>query len=217
MSTHPNTMNKTFRELGSNNAIAMVSFVLTGNWSGLGSAYPIPGRYQDLCGKKVKIYRNYNYTMAQEDASATRELMTTPTKQIGREVYTKYTPIKNPANFGGELVSPPDGKDWFIWDTCEDCAGGMKIKTSLSGVQAVDPNACANQRANKPVLDPLPLNSPYKGAQVTDGGITNIFFVVEDEQVMPFTTEAPRLEVPMVSRTALKKDYGPIGFPSRGH
>ena len=42
----------------------------------------------------------------------------------------------------GSRVTPPGGGDFFVWDACAACAGGVRIDFSVAGAQAVDAAAC---------------------------------------------------------------------------
>ena len=62
----------------------------------------------------------------------------------------------------GQRVPAPDGGDFFVWDGCEACEGGVRIDFSVSGLKSVDPDAC------------------------NLGVVPGVTFEVVDEQVQPF-------------------------------
>ncbi len=44
--------------------------------------------------------------------------------------------------YNGRQVQAPDDGDFFVWDGCEACAGGGRIDFSVSGLTAVNSQAC---------------------------------------------------------------------------
>jgi hypothetical protein len=54
-------------------------------------------------------------------------------KYCGKQVVVKRN---------GVCVAAPDGGDFFIWDGCDACVGGVRLDFSVSGARAVDSNAC---------------------------------------------------------------------------
>jgi hypothetical protein len=39
-------------------------------------------------------------------------------------------------------VTPPDEGDFFVWDGCAACVGGVRIDFSVSGARDVNPDVC---------------------------------------------------------------------------
>lgn len=42
----------------------------------------------------------------------------------------------------GQKVTPPDKGEFFVWDGCEACVGGVRADFSVSGARNVNPDAC---------------------------------------------------------------------------
>jgi hypothetical protein len=174
---------ETLRQLGSNNAVSIVANVLTGWEKGSGTIYPVPALFPRLCGKKVNIYRNYNYTAAM--AAGRKQVMSSGAVQY-------YTPndvtttqgAGGPSRFG-ELVTPPNGGSFFVWDTCRQCSGGMKIRVSVSALKAINPDGCNLQWSTDSKVQ----------------GMRDIYYEVVDEQVIPFNTVSQLQTVPAPSST----------------
>lgn len=43
----------------------------------------------------------------------------------------------------GKKVEAPDGGDFFVWDGCEACSTSNRVDFSVSGLLAVNSNACS--------------------------------------------------------------------------